>query len=65
MKKVFAIAILSLFFAGCASNDKVKEDIKEVKEDVKQLEADVDTLAKDAAKAEVEKEDAMEGSQPE
>lgn len=60
---IIATAIITMFLAGCASNDKVKEDVKEVKEDLKELKEDVKKLTKDASEAEVQREDAMEGGE--
>ena len=71
MKKIIVpIAFIVLVIGSCVGGDpKVQEDIKAIKADMEKLKADHaklrddhENLVKDAFKAEVKKEDAMEGS---
>ncbi len=69
MKKIIVVTLASLFFFAC-SDPKVQEDVKiikedlaKTKEDLAKLREDHNKLLKDAGKAELAKEDAMEGSE--
>jgi uncharacterized coiled-coil DUF342 family protein len=63
MKKFILILGIGMVLWSCATNDKVHEDIKQIKEDLKELKKDIKALSKDAAKAELDREDAMEGGE--
>jgi hypothetical protein len=68
MKKILVIAIAGAFFFGCSDAQVkedlrvIKEDLAKTKEDLAKLRDDHEKLLKDATKAEVAKEDALEGS---